>query len=39
MNVNVLNDKSAKFTDEEIKTLNFALQDILRRIGSINVSI
>ncbi len=38
MNGNIVNGKPAKFTEEEIKNLNFALQDISKKIGSIRVS-
>lgn len=33
-----VNGKPAKFTDEEIKTLNFALQDLSKRLGSVRVA-
>ncbi|MBS1746114.1 MAG: DUF5053 domain-containing protein [Bacteroidetes bacterium] len=35
----VVNSKPAKFTDEEVKTLNFALKDIAKKIGSTKVSL
>ena len=38
MNGNIINGKPAKFTEEEIKNLNFALQDISKKIGSVRVS-
>ena len=38
MNGNIVNGKPAKFTEEEIKNLNFALQDISKKIGSVSVS-
>ena len=38
LNENLVNGKPAKFTEEEIKTLNFALQDISKKIGSIRVA-
>ncbi len=38
MNGNIVNGKPAKFTEEEIKNLNFALQDISKKIGSVRVS-
>ena len=38
LNENLVNSKPAKFTEEEIKTLNFALQDISKKIGSVRVS-
>lgn len=39
LNENSINGKPAQFTDEEIKTLNFALKDIGKKIGSIRVSV
>ena len=38
MTGNIINGKPAKFTEEEIKNLNFALQDISKKIGSVRVS-
>ena len=38
MNGNIVTGKPAKFTEEEIKNLNFALQDISKKIGSVRVS-
>ena len=38
VNGNIVNGKPAKFTEEEIKNLNFALQDISKKIGSVRVS-
>ena len=38
MNGNIVNGKPAKCTEEEIKNLNFALQDISKKIGSVRVS-
>lgn len=38
INGNIVNGKPAKFTEEEIKNLNFALQDISKKIGSVRVS-
>lgn len=38
INGNIVNGKPAQFTDEEIETLNFALQDISKKIGSIRVA-
>ena len=38
LNENLVNGKPAKFTEEEIKTLNFALQDISKKIGSVSIS-
>jgi len=35
INGNIVNGKPAKFTDEEIKTFNSALQDISKKIGSL----
>lgn len=37
INSHVVNGKPAKFTDEEMKTLNFALKDMGKKIGSISV--
>jgi len=34
INGNIVNGKPVKFTDLEIKTFNYALQDISKRIGS-----
>ncbi len=39
LNGNIVNGKPAKFTEEEIKTLNLALKDISKKIGSIEVSL
>jgi hypothetical protein len=38
VNGNIVNGKRACFTTDEIKTFNFALQDISRKIGSIAIS-
>ena len=38
INNNVINGKTVKFTCEEINTLNFALHDIGRKIGSVNIT-
>lgn len=38
INQNVIHGKACKFTDEELKTLQFALDDIKNKIGSIKVS-
>jgi hypothetical protein len=35
LNENLVNGKSAKFSENEIETFNFALQDIGKKIGSI----
>jgi hypothetical protein len=37
INGNVKNGKPAKFTNSEIETFNFALQDISKKIGSIAI--
>ncbi len=37
INGNTVNGKSAKFTDKEIKTLNFAIKDISEKLGSVNI--
>jgi hypothetical protein len=37
INGNIKNGKPAKFTPEEINTLNFALHDIGKKIGSITI--
>jgi hypothetical protein len=37
INGNIKNGKPARFTNEEIKTFNFALQDISKKIGSITI--
>lgn len=33
----IVNGKMAKFTPDEIKTLNFALSDIIKKIGSLTI--
>ncbi|MGC4130534.1 MAG: DUF5053 domain-containing protein [Bergeyella sp.] len=38
INGNFVNGKSAKFTDEELKTLNYAFKDISEKLGSIRIS-
>lgn len=38
INQNVIHGKACKFTDEELKTLQFALDDIKNKIDSIKVS-
>lgn len=38
INGNIVNGKPAKFTKEEIKTLNFAIHDISEKLGSITIS-
>lgn len=38
LNGNIVNGKPAKFTKEEIETLNFALKDLSKKIGSLEVS-
>lgn len=38
LNGNIVNGKPAQFTDEEINTLNTALQDISKKIGSLRVA-
>lgn len=37
INGNIVNNKMAAFTDEEKKTLNFALKDIAKKIGTISI--
>jgi hypothetical protein len=37
INGNLVNGKPARFSETEIETFNFALQDISKRIGSINI--
>jgi hypothetical protein len=37
INAHTVNGKPAKFTDDELNTLNFALKDIGKKIGSISV--
>ena len=37
INGNIVNGKPAKFTSDEIKTLNIAFQDISKMIGSITI--
>jgi len=39
INGNMVNGKPAKFTDSEIKTLNFAIQDISKQLGSLSISL
>ena len=38
INGNVVNGKEARFTESEIKTFNFAIQDISRKLGSTVIS-
>lgn len=38
LNGNVVNGKPARFTEEELITFNNALQDISKKIGSLNIS-
>lgn len=38
INGNIVNGKPCKFTDEEIDIFNQALQDISKKIGSLNIS-
>lgn len=38
INGNIVNGKPAQFTDEEIGTLNNALQDLSKRLGSVRVA-
>ncbi|GIZ15209.1 DUF5053 domain-containing protein [Capnocytophaga catalasegens] len=37
LNGNIVNGSPAQFTDEEIKTLNFALKDLSKKLGSISL--
>jgi len=37
INGNVVNGKAARFTNEELKTLKFALDDISKKLGSFSV--
>jgi hypothetical protein len=37
INGNMVNGKKASFTPDEIQTLNFALQDVSKKIGSIAI--
>ena len=39
INGSLVNGKSAKFTESEIKTLNFAIQDIGKELGSVSISL
>jgi len=39
INGSIINGKPTRFTNEEINTLNFALQDISKKIGSTVVSL
>lgn len=39
LNGNVVNGKPAKLTEKEKETLNFALQDISNKIGSVSASL
>jgi len=39
INGNIVNGKPAKFTDSEIHTLNFAIQDISKQLGSLSISL
>lgn len=38
INGNIVHGKAAKFTDEELETLRFALKDISNRIGSLTIN-
>ncbi|WP_289090654.1 DUF5053 domain-containing protein [uncultured Bacteroides sp.] len=38
MNGNLVNGKPARFTDEELATLNRALKDISEKLGSLSIS-
>ena len=38
INGNIVNGKEARFTESEIKTFNFAIQDISRKLGSTVIS-
>ena len=38
INGNIINGKKATFTQDEIKTLNYALQDMSKKISSIAIS-
>lgn len=38
LNGNIVNGKPARFTNEELQTFNNALQDISKKIGSLNIS-
>ncbi|AQY21446.1 DUF5053 domain-containing protein [Riemerella anatipestifer] len=39
INENTVNGKPAKFTEKEIETLNYALQDLSKKIGSVRIAI
>ena len=39
INGSIVNGKQAKFTTEEVNTLNYALQDISKKIGSTVISL
>ena len=38
LNANIINGKPAKFTKEQLTTLHNALQDISKKIGSVNIT-
>jgi hypothetical protein len=38
LNGNIVKGKPAKFSNEDLKTLNFALKDISKQIGSVNIA-
>lgn len=38
MNGNIVNGKPARFTEEELETLNKALKDISEKLGSLSIS-
>ena len=38
LNGNIVNGKPAEFTNEELKTLNYALKDLSKKLGSVSVS-
>jgi len=39
INGNLVNGKPARFTESEISTLNFALKDISKQLGSLSISL
>ena len=39
INNSIVNGKPARFTHEEVNTLNFAFQDIGKKFGSINITV
>ena len=39
INGNMVNGKPSRFTESEVQTLNFAIQDISKQLGSVSISL